>query len=81
MQIDVDKSDTHVIEDKVMQFIRTHGLGQAGMDTNNLSNDQGMDQWYPTYASLNNLRSPASAQHDWEWQGEGDQQEIEGGKD
>eukprot|EP00973_Karenia_brevis_P020699 2843530-Karenia_brevis.AAC.1 len=36
MQIDVDKSDTHVIEDKVMQFIRTHGTGPAGMDTNNL---------------------------------------------
>ena len=34
MQIDIDRSDVHVIEDKVMQFIRTNSSGLAGMDTN-----------------------------------------------
>ena len=44
MQIDVDKSEVHIIEDKVMQFIRTHGTGPVGMDTNNLGKEE--DPWY-----------------------------------
>ena len=34
MQIDIDRSDVHVIEDKVMQFIRTNSSGIARMETN-----------------------------------------------
>ena len=44
MQIDVDKSEVHTIEDKVMQFIRTHGTGPVGMDTNNLGKED--EPWY-----------------------------------
>ena len=41
MQIDVDRSEVHVIEDKVMQFIRTNSTGVASMDTSLLRQADG----------------------------------------
>ena len=39
MQVDVDRSDVGIIEDKIMTFIRSNGNGPAGMDIGTFEGD------------------------------------------
>lgn len=58
MQVDVDRSPIHSIDDKIMTFVRNHSTGPSAMDTVSSANakdtttrngaqSSGKDQWRP----------------------------------
>ena len=63
MQVDVDRSPIHSIEDKIMTFVRNHSTGPSGMDTSNLQGRiEGQDRqawfadsWKGSPAPMNSL--------------------------